>query len=202
MFAGFPTDSGHTKCTTASSLSPAPGLQKWRSLCVMVCAHMYHLFDQQCCIVGSVRSTGSTDPRSGWRRRRTPRLGSPRRKRAGEPSLDRFLSRWLLEKPWCWFWWASLQGGNPSSAVQFSGGSRIAASAAARHLKLLGVRVRSFNAGELRRDTGKAGIQVRSMPRAHFSAKADFFAASNVQAKKDRFITVGIEAGHMLYHRS
>ena len=35
-------------------------------------------------------------------------------------------------------------------------------SGSARHLKLLGVRVRSFNAGELRRDTGKAGIQARA----------------------------------------
>ena len=29
-----------------------------------------------------------------------------------------------------------------------------------RHLKLLGVRVRSFNAGELRRESGKAGIEA------------------------------------------
>mmetsp|Transcript_102977 Transcript_102977/g.266277 ORF Transcript_102977/g.266277 Transcript_102977/m.266277 type:complete len:564 (-) Transcript_102977:151-1842(-) len=43
-----------------------------------------------------------------------------------------------------------------------------------RHLQLLGVRVRTFNAGELRRDEGKAGI------------KADFFSASNKDAKNER----------------
>eukprot|EP00913_Durusdinium_trenchii_P006468 g6079.t1 len=44
--------------------------------------------------------------------------------------------------------------------------------AVVRHLKLLGVRVRSFNAGELRRETGKAGIE------------ADFFSSSNLEAFK------------------
>ncbi|CAE8618455.1 unnamed protein product, partial [Polarella glacialis] len=43
-----------------------------------------------------------------------------------------------------------------------------------RHLRLLGVRVRSFNAGELRRETGKAG------------ASADFFSESNTAAKDER----------------
>mmetsp|Transcript_70316 Transcript_70316/g.184311 ORF Transcript_70316/g.184311 Transcript_70316/m.184311 type:complete len:570 (+) Transcript_70316:86-1795(+) len=43
-----------------------------------------------------------------------------------------------------------------------------------RHLQLLGVRVRTFNAGELRREKGKAGMQ------------ADFFAASNKEAKSER----------------
>jgi len=43
-----------------------------------------------------------------------------------------------------------------------------------RHLKLLGVRVRSFNAGELRRESGKAGIE------------ASFFSASNAEAKQER----------------
>ncbi|CAK9114347.1 unnamed protein product [Durusdinium trenchii] len=46
--------------------------------------------------------------------------------------------------------------------------------AVVRHLKLLGVRVRSFNAGELRRETGKAGIE------------ADFFSSSNLEAFKER----------------
>jgi len=46
--------------------------------------------------------------------------------------------------------------------------------AVVRHLRLLGVRVRNFNAGELRRDTGKAGIG------------ADFFSAKNADAKRER----------------
>lgn len=46
-----------------------------------------------------------------------------------------------------------------------------------RHLRLLGVRVRSFNAGELRRETGEAGGA---------GAQADFFSVSNKEAKTQR----------------
>mmetsp|Transcript_96958 Transcript_96958/g.269773 ORF Transcript_96958/g.269773 Transcript_96958/m.269773 type:complete len:499 (+) Transcript_96958:192-1688(+) len=46
-----------------------------------------------------------------------------------------------------------------------------------RHLRLLGVRVRNFNAGELRRQTDAAGGK---------GAKADFFSATNEAAKAER----------------
>jgi len=53
-------------------------------------------------------------------------------------------------------------------------GKSFLSGAVVRHLKLLGVRVRSFNAGELRRESGKAGIE------------ASFFSASNAEAKQER----------------
>ncbi|CAJ1454351.1 unnamed protein product [Effrenium voratum] len=53
-------------------------------------------------------------------------------------------------------------------------GKSFISGAVLRHLKLLGVRVRSFNAGDLRRDSGKAGIE------------ANFFSAANEAAKQER----------------
>jgi len=53
-------------------------------------------------------------------------------------------------------------------------GKSFLSGAVVRHLKLLGVRVRCFNAGELRRESGKAGIE------------ASFFSASNAEAKQER----------------
>eukprot|EP00435_Cladocopium_sp_Y103_P031612 s3198_g8.t1 len=64
--------------------------------------------------------------------------------------------------------------------------------AVVRHLKLLGVRVRSFNAGELRRESGKAGIE------------ADFFSSSNVEAKKVALIQMpqDLRGSHTVLLRS